>query len=133
MRWSPGGGFTWGGQVHETGRFNLIHFQPPTPEQRVAMQQYVLAKAWQQFQVTAKALTEQWQTNPATRDEAFYRAVVAPLIAEYTAQGAAMANIGQLNAADTEQLFHNAPAWMELRFTEEEQRVAYLQHMLMQQ
>lgn len=131
IRWSPVDGQTWGGQVHQTGRFNLLHFQPPTVEQRMAIQKELLTKAWSKFQATSAALTDYWVNRPATADSAFYNRVVQPLIASGTAAGAQMPNLGSLNAQETESLYQNVSSWMELRYDVDDQRLLWLKNGLM--
>jgi len=71
MRWAPYylDSSTWGGNVHETGKFNLIYFQPATPEQRAEIQKYLIRKTWQRFNEKAEQLTESWYTNATTKDK----------------------------------------------------------------
>jgi len=48
IRWA-GGGFSWGGVVHEASRFGYIRFPRFTPEQRAEIHHRLLLKAWQRF------------------------------------------------------------------------------------
>lgn len=82
IRWMPfakAGGMTWGGQVHETGRFGLAHFEKPTPEQRHAIESRLLQYAWYKFQATSDQLREYW-SDPHIGDPAFYEKVLVPEI-----------------------------------------------------
>lgn len=131
IRWSPSDGQTWGGHVHQPGKFNLLRFQAPTAEQRTAIQKYALAKAWNVFQTKSAELTEYWSQNPATKDLVFYNRVVLPLIEEGTSNGALMSQLAGLNAEQTEQLFKYTKNWMELRYDVDDIRRQYVKNMLM--
>lgn len=131
IRWSPSDGQTWGGHVHQPGKFNLLHFQAPSAEQRMAIQKYVLTKAWNKFQATSAELTEYWSQNPLTKDAVFYNRIVLPLIAEGSAKGAPMSRLASLNAEETDQLFQHAGDWMELRYNVEDRRQTYVKKSLM--
>ncbi|MDF2670011.1 MAG: hypothetical protein K0R67_2317 [Paenibacillus sp.] len=131
IRWSPTDGQTWGGHVHQPGKFNLLHFQAPTPEQRTAIQKYTLAKAWNEFQTKSAEMTAYWSQNPATADTDFYNRIVLPIITEGSAKGAQMSQLASLNAEQTELLFQNTDEWMELRYNVDDQRQLYLKKLLM--
>ncbi len=131
IRWSPSDGQTWGGHVHQPGKFNLLHFQAPTAEQRTAIQKYTLARAWNEFQTKSAELTATWLNNPVTQDKAFYNKVVLPLIVAGSVNGPLMDRLGSLNAIETEELFSNVPDWMELRYNVDDQRMTYLKKSLM--
>ncbi len=45
-RWAPGGGQTWGGPVHQPAHAGYIRFPKFTPEQRTAIMETQLRKAW---------------------------------------------------------------------------------------
>ncbi|MDF2657623.1 MAG: hypothetical protein K0Q94_414 [Paenibacillus sp.] len=131
IRWSPSDGQTWGGHVHQPGKFNLLRFQAPTAEQRMAIQKYVLAKAWASFQTKSAELNAYWSQNPATQDIAFYNRIVLPLIEDGTSKGAPMSQLASLNAVQTDELFQNVRTWMELRYNVDDKRKIYLKNMLM--
>ncbi|GIP31771.1 hypothetical protein [Paenibacillus sp. J2TS4] len=131
IRWSPVDGQTWGGKVHQTGRFNQLQFQPPTPEQRMAIQKHVLTKAWNKFQSTSEALTEYWLINPATSETAFYHRVVLPLLVKGLAHGVQMRDLDRLNAQQVDHLFRQVPNWMELRYNVDDQRQRYIRNQLL--
>ncbi|BBI30612.1 OmpL47-type beta-barrel domain-containing protein [Cohnella abietis] len=131
IRWSPVDGQTWQGQVHQTGRFNLLHFQKPTTEQRMAIQKNVLTKAWNKLQSTSDSLTEYWSENAATSELPFYNHIVWPLIEAESTYSSSISQLAALNASQTELLFDNAKRWMELRYEVDDQRQQYLKNILM--
>ncbi|WP_409342210.1 cadherin-like domain-containing protein [Paenibacillus sp. MBLB4367] len=131
IRWSPTVAPSWGGNVHQPGRFNLLHFQTPTAQQRTAIQKYMLTKSWNKFQTTSGQLTNYWSTNPATSDQTFYNRTISPLIAEGTAAGAQMSNLANLNAEQTNLLYGQVADWMELRYNVDDSRQQYLKKLLM--
>lgn len=130
IRWSPSDGRTWGGQVHQPGRFNLLHFQTPTADQRMAVQKYVASKAWNQFKTTSTQLTQFWLTNRNTADNVFYLKGVLPYITEGTAAGIQMFRLNQMNQTETEKVYKHVPKWMELRYNVDDQRRNYLKKQL---
>ncbi|MFD0715979.1 Ig-like domain-containing protein [Paenibacillus sp. GCM10027626] len=132
IRWSPVDGQTWGGKVHQPGRFNLLRFEPPTASQKLEIQKHMLVSSWEQFQLTAAELTAYWSTNPATAETNFYHYVIAPMIAEGEAGGEQLAQLGQLSAAQVQQLYEqNVLDWIELRYRADEQREIYLKRLLL--
>lgn len=131
IRWSSVDGQTWGGKVHQTGQFNLLHFQQPTTDQRMAIQKHMLTKAWNKFRSTSEALTEYWLNNPETSETAFYRQCVLPLLVKGNAHEAKMRNLDRLNAQQINQLFRNVPYWMELRYNVDDQRQKYIRNLLL--
>ncbi|MFK7695042.1 OmpL47-type beta-barrel domain-containing protein [Paenibacillus sp. HJGM_3] len=131
IRWSPSDGQSWGGHVHQPGKFNLLHFQGPTAEQRTTIQKYVLSRAWNSFQTKAAELTEYWSVNPATKDIQFYNRVVQPLIAKGMGQGAPMSQLATLPQAATDELFRHVNDWMELRYNVEDARQKYTKKLLL--
>lgn len=91
IRWMPfskTGGITWGGQVHETGRFGLVEFKAPTDAQRRAMALNLLRTAWYRFQAEAPRLSEYW-SDEHLGDPGFYEASVKPEIERLNAIGEA--------------------------------------------
>jgi len=126
IRWSPSDGQTWGGHVHQPGKFNLLHFQAPSAEQRTAIQKHLLTYAWNKFQSTAAQLTDYWSDKPATQDQGFYHRFVLPLIVKGSAAGAQMDGLDELNANEIDELYGNVPDWMELRYNVDDLRLAYL-------
>lgn len=126
IRWSPSDGQTWGGHVHQPGKFNQLHFQAPSAEQRIAIQKHLLANAWNKFQSTAAQLTDYWSDKPATKDQDFYNRFVLPLIIKGSGHGAQMDQLDELNADEIDELYGNVSDWMELRYNVDDQRLAYL-------
>ncbi len=75
MRWGPVS-MTWGGTVHETGRWGMVKWQPPAPAQLLDIQRHIVRKAWWRYQASKAQLTEFWKG--ARGDQAFYDGVLAP-------------------------------------------------------
>lgn len=126
IRWSPSDGQTWGGHVHQPGKFNLLHFQAPSAEQKATIQKHLLTYAWNKFQSTAALLTDYWSDKPATTDQDFYHRFVLPLIVKGSEAGAQMDRLDELNVDEIDELYGNVPDWMELRYNVDDQRIAYL-------
>ncbi|UVI27310.1 hypothetical protein [Paenibacillus spongiae] len=130
IRWSPSDGQTWGGQVHQPGRFNLLHFQAPTAEQRMAIQKYVLTYAWSKFQTTSDELTAAWFNNDNKEDKDFFNGLVRPMLVEGKVKGNQMHKLDRMNPAETDELFQTVPEWMELRYNVDDQRQQFLKNAL---
>lgn len=80
IRWMPfgkAGGVTWGGQVHETGRFGIVRFAKPTAEQKAALERRMLRYGWFKFQADSKELAKHWN-DPKIGDPEFYEKQVRP-------------------------------------------------------
>jgi hypothetical protein len=123
IRWSPSDSPTWGGRVHQVGRFNVLDFEAPTAEQRTAIQKHVIRAAWDRFNATADRLRDAW-LNGRADDERFFNRVVQPMIDERAAYGADIARLDQLGAEEIDALYAHIASWFELRYDAEEARMA---------
>lgn len=102
IRWMPfgkAGGVTWGGRVHETGRFGQVRFEKPNGDQRAAMEKRLLQYAWYKFQADSDQLKEYW-SDEHIGDPKFYESVLAPEIARLNAAGEVMGNLRDLMEFD---------------------------------
>ena len=128
IRWMPygkAGGVTWGGKVHDTGNFGLVHFQPPTEAQRQLMEKRMLRIAWLKFQAESKQQATLW-SDPKLGDLAFYEEVFKPAVDKFTAAGEAL---GDPDAWTPEQVAEGRKFlsdWMEFKFKTAELRSDYL-------
>lgn len=129
IRWSPSHSPTWGGKVHQVGRFNTLDFQAPTAAQRMDIQKNVIRKAWTAFGENASALETEWLNGDAD-DAAFYNANVLPLISAGQSNGSSMPNLDQLSAAEIDELYGHVDSWFELRRDVEDNRGAYIKSKL---
>lgn len=130
IRWAPGGfSPTWGGHVHQVGRFNTLDFQAPTAEQRTAIQKSIIRKAWDKFNATALQLRATWH-NGDPDDERFYQHDIEPLIARGQANGSQIPNLDSLSATEIDGLYRHVSSWFELRYDAEDARVSYIQNSL---
>lgn len=133
IRWAPSGfSPTWGGHVHQIGRFNTLDFQVPTAEQRTAIQKHIIRKAWDQFNATADQLRATWLNGDADDERFFYR-FVQPLIDKGQANGSLIPNLDSLSAAEIDGLYQHVSSWFELRYDVEDQRTSYIQDSFFQQ
>lgn len=130
IRWSPAGGLTWGGKVHETGEWGHIQFDRPTPEQAHVIKKNVARKAWGKYKKTKGALTARW-TDEMTGDPEFYNEMVKPAIERLDAYGARLKDHRSLTRHDVAELFTEAvPDWMEFGYLVSELRREYLEGVL---
>lgn len=79
IRWTPAGGITWGGRVHELGRMGKLAFER-NAELESAIRARLDRQAVARYQRTRKQLDDQWQ-DPELGDPVFYRAALAPAFA----------------------------------------------------
>lgn len=127
IRWSPSNSPTWGGKVHQTGRFNVLDFQAPTAAQRTAIQKNVILAAWDKFNDTVTELNAAWLNGDAD-DQYFYNQRLQPLISAGQANGSQIPNIDNLSAVQIDALYRHVPQWFELRYDAEDARIAFLKN-----
>ena len=128
IRWMPfgkAGGVTWGGQVHDTGNFGLIHFQPPTADQKLAIETRLLRAAWFTYLAKSKAAATFW-SDPKVGDPAFYDQVLKPEIERNTAAGEALGDPYKWDAGSVEKVSKLVNDWMEFNYKVSELRTDYL-------
>lgn len=126
IRWAPSNfSPTWGGHVHQIGRFNVLDFQAPTAEQRTAMQKSIIGKAWQKFNTTAAQLNAEW-LNGDSDDAYFFNHHIQPLIASGQANGSQIPNLDSLSAADIDALYAHVGGWFGLPYDADDARISYL-------
>ncbi len=102
IRWMPfskSGGMTWGGKVHETGRFGLVRFEKPTPQQRQAMEEGLLQYGRYRFHAVSDQLREYW-SDAYIGDPEFCEAVLLPEIERLGAGGDKIGNLKDLMEFD---------------------------------
>ncbi len=124
MRWGPVS-MTWGGKVHEPGRWGLIDWYPPSPEQRLAILRYLVQRAWWKYQAVKTEADEFWQGSRG--DAAFYQQVLEPAIQEQEQFSEQMKDVAQWDLKRVEEVFKKqVPEWMEFKYRIEELRTGYL-------
>ena len=123
MRWGPS--MTWGGKVHDTGHFGLIHFQPPTASQRAEIEKRILRTAWFRFRAVARRHTAFW-SDEELGDLVFYNGVLKPVIDQYTALGESMGKPDGWSADTVKKGQAILGNWMEFRYKVAELRNEYL-------
>ncbi|WP_391572372.1 OmpL47-type beta-barrel domain-containing protein [Cohnella sp.] len=125
IRWSPSHSPTWGGKVHQAGRFNTLDIEEPTPAVRTAIQKNVIRQAWQAFNDTVADLQTEWQGGDAD-DVNFYNTRLQPLIAQGQANGSEIPNLDSLGAAEIDELYDYVDSWFELNRDAEDERADYI-------
>jgi len=123
MRWGPS--MTWGGKVHDTGNFGLVHFQPPTASQRVQIEKRILRTAWFKFRAAARTAATFW-SDEKVGDLDFYNGTLKPVIDRYTAQGEAMGKPDDWDADTVKKGQAIVGDWMEFPYKAAELRTEYL-------
>jgi len=128
IRWMPfgkAGGVTWGGKVHETGNFGLVHFLPPPDGVRQQIEKRLLRSAWFKFRAEARDQADFW-SDPKLGDADFYEKVLKPEIEKSTAAGEAMGEPEGWTAEGVAASWKYLGDWMEFRYKVAELRDAYL-------
>ncbi|MGB2822919.1 MAG: hypothetical protein WBF17_18190 [Phycisphaerae bacterium] len=131
IRWKKGGGVTWGGKVHEIGRWGLVEWDKPTPQQKLAIQTAIVKRAWGAYRKARAARQRLWQ-DPEVGDPAFYKAALAPAIQRLDKYGEPLDKADKLTAEQVARLVTEAvPDWMEFDYAVAELRAEYLRKQLM--
>jgi hypothetical protein len=123
MRW--GLSMTWGGKVHDTGNFGLVHFESPTKSQRLEIKRRILRTAWFNFRATAKDSTTFW-SDEELGDLDFYNAALKPVIDRYTAFGESQGEPNNWDADAVKKGQELLEDWMEFNYKVSELRTEYL-------
>ena len=137
IRWMPfgnAGGVTWGGRVHETGRFGKVRFEKPTREQREAIERRLLSYAWFKFRATAGQLRNyvRWD-DEHIGDPEFYQKVLAPEIARLNAIGEKWGDPAQWTSGQVEEGMAHLKDFMEFDYRVSALRTRYLDDKLLSQ
>ena len=142
IRWATGGGQTWGGFVHEANRAGYIRWPDFTQEQKFAIYETVLNKAWQKYQnhlakvnpTLVPDMKEPYlHKSDAPRsymnipeDLAFVDAFLKPMIEERNALGKSIASFNGLTPTEKEQLYSHVGMLMNFNYDVEEAYASYL-------
>ena len=124
VRWMPfakAGGVTWGGQVHETGKFGHLKLKAPTKEQLFNMARY----AWFNFLARSKEATKFWN-DEKVGDQEFYTQVLKPLIDQSTELGQSLGSPDEWAAASLEKIKPLEKDWLEFSYKVADLRKNYL-------
>lgn len=128
VRWMPfgkAGGVTWGGQVHETGKFGTLKLAKPTAEQRAKLEKRLARYAWFHFLAQAGEATRFW-SDEKVGDVTFYEQKLKPLIEEYTKLGESLGSPDDWNAAALEKIKPVEKDWLEFHYKVAALREEYL-------
>ena len=128
MRWGPVS-MTWGGTVHEPGRWGLVEFAPPTPAQLTEIRRELVRKAWWRYTSRRDALKDYWRG--ARGDPAFLQQVLTPFFQQQDAFAERMSGVGAWTPEEVAVVFQGqVPVWMEIDVLVDEQRKQYLKQAL---
>jgi len=131
IRWKTGGGVTWGGKVHEIGRWGLVAWDKPTDQQKRAIRLGVVKRAWGRYRKARAAHARYWQ-DAEVGDPAFYKNALAPAIQRLDKHGEVLDNADKLTAPQIARLFADAVGhWMEFDYDVAALRAEYLRSRLM--
>lgn len=127
IRFSPAGGMTWGGQVHETGKWGLFKWDKPTSPQLAEIKRNILVKAWTKYQRDRTALQTFWQ-DKVMGDADFYTKALKPEIDRLDKLGESMKTIRDLKDEDVNSLYQQVTSdWMEFDYVVSDLRREYLE------
>lgn len=130
IRWSPAGGFTWGGRVHETGAWGRIDWQKPTAGQALEIRKRIVCRAWANYNGSKQALTT-FGTDPEIGDREFFDASLKSAIARLDGPAKLMGEADRLTESQIGELFDKyVPDWMEFDRVAAELRREYLENKL---
>lgn len=79
IRWTPAGGITWGGRVHELGRMGELVWSRIPPELREKARKHLTDQAAAKFESDRKRLSENWN-DPELGDPVFFRTSLEPAL-----------------------------------------------------
>ena len=128
MRWGPVS-MTWGGTVHEPGRWGLVEFAPPTPAQLTEIRRELVRKAWWRYTSRRDALRDYW--GGARGDPAFLNQVLTPFFQQQDAFAERMSGVGAWTPGEVAAVFEaQVPVWMEIDVLVDERRKQYLKQVL---
>lgn len=128
MRWGPVS-MTWGGTVHEPGRWGLVDFAPPTPAQLTEIRRELVRKAWWRYTSRRDALKDYW--GGARGDPAFLQQSLTPFFQQQDAFAERMDGIDTWTPGEVVAVFQTqVPVWMEVDVLVDEQRKRFLKQAL---
>lgn len=127
IRFSPGGGQTWGGVVHELSRAGYIQWPDFTPEQKLAIRKNVLYHAWNDYKAAFRRvdpaktpdLKEPYRAalpksersyNNFAEYRDFAEEWMKPMAAERDALGAQIAAMDTLSPEEQDRFYKKASA-----------------------
>lgn len=128
IRWMPfgkAGGVTWGGKVHETGRFGLLHFKQPTKEQQLKIERRLARYAWFHFLARSKEAVKFW-SDERIGDMEFYHQVLQPVVEEYTRLGESFGEPDTWTSENLEKIKPVKKDWLEFHYKVSELRKEFL-------
>ncbi|MDA0837953.1 MAG: tetratricopeptide repeat protein [Planctomycetota bacterium] len=130
IRWTPAGGITWGGKVHEIGKWGSVAWQKPTDQQALTIRKNVLRKAWGNYKAARKIKETYWK-DEALGDPEFWQTSLSPFVEKLNSYGEPMNAPAELTSNDVEHLFKVALGdWMEFDYTVSELRNQWLEERL---
>jgi hypothetical protein len=128
MRWGPVS-MTWGGTVHEPGRWGLVDFAPPTPAQLTEIRRELVRKAWWRYTSRRDALKDYW--GGARGDPAFLQQSLTPFFQQQDAFAERLDGIDSWTPGEVVAVFQaQVPVWMEVDVLVDEQRKRFLKRAL---
>lgn len=131
IRWTPAGGITWGGRVHEIGQWGLVEWEKPSPEQALTIRKNIVRKAFGKYKKSREVATTHW-TDKMLGDPQFYSECVEPVIQRLNKCGDSLKDIEKMNSQEVDALFKDAvPDWMEFDYLVSELRSRYLQNRIL--
>lgn len=128
MRWSPTGGVTWGGKVHEQGAWGRIEWQVPPVEERVKIQKTIIKSVWKQYQEQVGLMKRYWLA--AGNDPTFYNEHLQPLIQKLNEPEQQIKDIDSLDDQQVATLYERVAQWRDFNQEVAKLRRTYLMHNL---
>lgn len=132
IRWTPAGGITWGGKVHEIGQWGTVEWEKPSAEQALTIRKNIVRKAWGRYKKNRDSLSTHWKDN-MLGDPKFFAEVMEPEIQRLNKLGEKLKEPEKMTAEDVNMLSKDAVAdWMEFNYLVSELRSRYLENKFFQ-
>jgi len=125
IRWTPAGGITWSGKVHEIGRWGLVEWEKPSPDQAAAIKTNIIKRAWSKYRKTRDFLSTHWN-DEILGDPEFHDAVLRPAIERWDRCGDKITNLISSDRETVTALWQDVPGLMEFKYEVETLRREYL-------
>ena len=130
QRWDPSGSVTWGGRVHETGRWGHLLFEPSSEAQRIATRRHLVKRSWWHYQSVLNEQATFWSGSRG--DEAFFRQVIEPMTQAAEAHAPMMDTVDEWDTDTLNLVFETqVPFWQDVQYIIDDQRHAYLHDKLL--
>lgn len=127
------GELTWGGREREPGRWGSLEWQPPTPQQRLAIMRHLAGEAAKKWRDSQHGVLERLRSEMPAGD-LFYKNILQPLAArcDTLLEAAAKPETEALSAESIEAIYDQLPMFFDFAGHVEQLRGEWLLRQLTQ-